>query len=529
MTEQPRTATYQVAINWANDGTFAGIYDDVTADVLGASGVTVDRGRDQERASGDVMVPAAGWTLNNASGTYSPQRGPLSSQLIPGRPVFVQMAAGDQVITMDDATVQMEASDVAMDGPLAARLITGTLDDLATTPEIGNRTVQIRALGSLLQLRGRSVSTPVYANVTTGNAMEYLLQAAGLAATDYVIDQDAKDSGRTISWWWVNDQDAYDAAVQLLDTEGPPAALYESGDGKVIFESRLYRSSAARSITSQATFRDTVEPGGLYYEQITYEPGLRDIINDVQFDVDVRTAGALGTVWTYGATLTLDGTGSASVLAQPTDPFVDAVTPASGSSDFTLSAGSVTVALSRTSGGSTLISFSGGTATATVSGLRLRAKPLSVTGTVAIRSGSTQATTDSQTKYGIRSYTPSLVRTLSLTDAQLLADSVVSNYADTRPIIRVSFVNADYDHLVQIITREVSDRVHIVNDYLGIDDDYTIEQLSHAIGTGALHQLTISCERAPLAIGVGRWLGSDTGTSVWSNDSGTTPNKGIWG
>lgn len=521
-----RVPTYTIAVDWANNGDFQGTYDDVTADTLGEPGLSVERGRDQQRASGDVMVPAASWTLNNEAGTYNPQRGPLSSEMLPGRPVSITAGFGDPTL-MQDVDVVMEDAGTFMDGVANVGLLTGTLDDISITPTLGNRTVQLRALGSLLKLRGLVVSTALYSGISTGTAMTYLLQAAGLSSGEYVIDPYAVSSGRTLSWWWVDNRDAYDAAVELLETEGPPAALYEDGFGRVVFESRLYRTFTTRSSTSQGTFRDVALQGGLYYQSIAYEPGLRDIVNDVALTLDVRTAAASRTdVWTYGATLTLDGNGAGSVLARPNDPFTDALVPVV-TTDFTLSTGTVSVALSRTSGGSTLISFTGGSANATVSSLKLRAKTVPVTSSVVLRNQVTSAVTDSQTAFGVRSSSPSAVRTLSLTEGQSLVDAITAYYGELRPAVTIEFANADNAHAVQQLVREVSDRIHVINASLGIDDDYSVEQITHEVRTAGLHTVRLGLEKAPLATNVGRWLsdGSASGTSDW----GPSANEGIWG
>lgn len=526
-----RVATYTIAVDWANDGNFTGTYDNVTADTLGEPGLSIERGRDQQRASGDVMVPAASWTLSNEAGTYNPQRGPLSSLMYPGRPVKIQ-AGMDGDSPMETASLQMDDAGSTMDGGGAAGVVwplfAGTLDDLTISPDLGSRTLQIRALGTLLKLRGRVISTALYAGVTTGQAMVHLLTAAGITSTGYVIDTTSSAGWRTLTWWWVDEQDAYDAAVQLLETEGPPAALYEDGQGRVVFESRLYRSLTDRSLTAQATFRDTAATDGYYYQSISYEPGLRDIVNDVSLTLDVRTAAAARSdVWTYGTTLSLDASGAASVLARPNDPFTDALVPVV-LTDFTLSTGTVTVALSRTSGGSTLISFSGGTAGATITGLKLRAKSVPVTSSVVLRNAVTASITESQTRYGVRSSTPDVIRTLSLTEGQLLANAITDSYGQLRPIATITFANADGDHETQALVREVSDRIHVVSSTLGIDDDYTVEQITHEVKTAGLHTVKLGLEKAPTVANVGRWLASDTGTSDWG-DSGSTPNVGIWG
>lgn len=528
-----RTATYKVVLDWANDGNFTGTYDDVTNDVMGSGGIAIERGRDQQRANGSAMVPAASWTLNNANGTYNPQRGPLSSLMIPGRQVAIQATFGSTATTMGSQYATMQDAGLFTSGVSTVPLFRGSVESFGVNPALGSRTVEIRALGKLAKLRGRIVSTPLYNAITTGTAMQYLMQAAGLTASEYVIDPYAISSGSFMNWWIANEVDAYDAAVELLETEGPPGALYEDGLGRIVFESRQYRKLATRSTTPQAWFRDTDSDGFyLTYGDISFEPGLQNVANDVTLTVQVLNPTIDETViWTYGNTdnpFILDASGYGSVIARPEYPFYGAITPSLAGGDFTLNRGSVTsVSLSVTSGGSTTISVVG-TPSGSINGLRLRGKMLTPNTTVGIRNQVTTTITTSQATFGVRSTTPKNYPHLRQNDAQVLADQTVQNYALLRPVANITFWNINNAHMVQALSREVGDRVHLISSSLGIDDDYWIEQITHEIKEAGTHTVTLGLEKVPLISKVGQWLAAGGTTSVWGTD-GTTANVGFWG
>lgn len=514
-----RLASYAVETSWDNSGDYDGEYDNVLADVDGDVGLTITRGRDQARGRGQGRVAASSHTLRNSHRRYSAEYpgSPLNGNLLPGRPHRIRATYGADV-AMDAADVRMDDADALMDGRGAVALFTGTLDEVEQRPNLGDRRVGVNALGSLLKLRGNRISTALYESITTGEAVQHAFDAAGLDASEYDIDDDMVSSGRELMWWYADDEDLYDVITKLvLDTEGYPAAVYERADGTIAIEGRNYRTLNTRSTSIQATFHDIVTGGlpvsmddsaipmedsrtfmngggsGLFHTGLTYAPGIRDVINAASVQVVTRTAQSSGVVWTYGQTVTLDDDGAATVLAKPTDPFKSAVVPSIGGGDFSLSSGVVTVALSRTSGGSTEIQFTGGSGGATVSNLRLRAVALTTTSTSRVPNQIDM--TASLLKYGTRSAQLAAYPGLTVLEAASLADGIVLAYGDPRPLIQFTVVNADGAHLRQQSTRDISDRVHAVEHHTGVALDLMIEQISHTVKTGRIQTTTFSCEK----------------------------------
>lgn len=514
-----RLAAYAGETDWTLTGDYSGDYDDVTVDVDAEAGVTITRGRDQTSGRGRARTPASSSTLRNDHKRYSAEYAgsPLADNLLPGRPHRWSAVYGTDA-TMDDPSIRMEDLDTLMDGRATVRLFTGSLDELTQRPSLRERRVGVSALGSMLALKGRRITTALYETVTTGAAVVAAFQAAGLPSSLYDVDADMIANGRTMLYWYADDEDLYDVVTRLvLDTEGYPAAIYERGNGVIAVEGRNYRTLTTRSLISQATFWDRVtvtgeiamddptvtmdDPEilmdgagrGLYHTGFRYQPGIRDVINAASVSITTRTAQASGVVWTYGQTVTLDTSGEATVTAKPTDPFKTAIVPSIAGSDFALSAGVVTVALSQTSGGSTVISFTGGTSGATITGLRLRAVAMTPTSTV--RVSNVLDTSASQTAYGVRSAQLDAYPGLGSTEAASLCDGIVLAYRDPRPLIDVDIVNTNGRQTYQIMQREVSDRIRVIDTQTGADLELIIEQISHKIGVGRTHTTTLFCEK----------------------------------
>lgn len=460
------TATYVAEIGWNNDSDFSDTGEVVTSRVRARQGIRLERGRDQLRALAPPMAGRCDFTLDNRSRDYSPEyaSGPLYGNLLPGRPVRVRTTA-----------------------PSAATLWRGFLDDLPQHPARLERMVDAPSLGPLSRLRGVKVSTQLYTNITTGVALGHLLTAAGWPLADRTIDTGQTD----LLFWWCDEDDAFEMAATLLRTEGPGATLYESGDGKIVFEDRHYRLTETRSTTSQATFRDSgAEP---LMSGFAYQPHLRDIINAATLTVTARTGEADAVVWQLGGTLSLGASQSITLLARSSDPFAGATTPVAGT-DYTVLAGGVaSVSLSRTSGASTLVTVTATASGATIVDLQLRATSYAGAET---RLTNTVDASASIAKYGLRPYQaaiwPEVVPDFAIDTCNVL----VQQYQEPRATVRVELNSAQSARLTQILTREISDRVTVVEAQTGLNADCFIEHIAHEVGlAGRLHRTVFGMEK----------------------------------
>ena len=107
------------------------------------------------------------------------------------------------------------------------------------------------------------------------------------------------DAGQTtLEFWWLDDEDAMGALTALKATEGPGAALYEDGTGAVTFKSRHARLLDSRSTAIQTTLRTAAgatEP--LASLPFAYDPGTRDVVNQVTTTVKRRALATADYLW----------------------------------------------------------------------------------------------------------------------------------------------------------------------------------------------------------------------------------------
>lgn len=448
----------KIYVDWDNDGTYVDAGEEVTTRVLMMeASVTAERGRDQLRSFSPPRAGQANATLDNESKDYSTDYtlGPLYGLLLPGR------------------RVRFDADNAGA----ATRIWTGVLEDLPQHPEIELKTVELVCLGRFSQLTGESspirISTALYQNVRIDECMAVVFDAVGI--TDYVLDT----AKTTLAWWWLDNEDPFGALRSLLASEGPGSALYEDGQGRPVFESRHYRLLTARSATSQATFADTgTEPYRL--ATLNHNPGQKDVANSIALTYRARAAQALAVVWSLGSTLSLAPNEARSVTVTSTDPFTAAVTPVNAT-DYTVSAGSLSsVSLDRTSGARVTITLTAGASGATVTGLQLRAQPVTVTSEVVVPQ--TIDVSASVAKYGTRPYNPPdepRAEFADLNTMQDMANAIAGAYQNPRPTGTVSIEAVTAATIAQFVAREISDRITVVDAQTGLNSGAHVEQLKY--------------------------------------------------
>lgn len=497
----PRTASYRWLIDWphAGDGAFDGPYDDVTPDTLtDGGGVTIDgQGRDQARATAPPQQSSFQGELLNTHRRYSRENtgSPLTTLIRQGRDTTFRATAGTDW-RLDSPDVLLNDPLALLGGTLDRTLFRGTISSIAEDPSVGNQRVSIQAKGRFGRLSGPTAYTQLYTSITTGQAMVYLLTAGGFVQdVDFRVSADALANGRMLAYWYGDGRSAADQAVELWATEGYSAFLGEDEEGVIEFLGRNDRTIEARSQEVQASFY--ADPGAgdqLYVTGFRIDPDSyeADIINRPTVELVLRAAATLGVIWEYDPVITLDGDGEGYVDATPGAPFTGAVTPVV-LTDFTLSSGSVTVALSRTSGVLTRISFSAGTPGATISALQLRGQEYAETSMVT--KGSNVDVADSIADYGERARPLDAWPGLEPTDAESLCDAMALAYMDPRPIVEVDVENGDGLHLIQALTRRVGDRIYLEEPHSGVAFDATIEQKAHRILAGNKHVVTWGCEK----------------------------------
>lgn len=480
-------ADYTLLINWTGRAGFPGVTypadagevarglglapigvpsaeEDVTADWRQEPITFVGRGRDQAREYSPPQAGTMEFSLANDDGRYSSANplSPIAGLVLPGRDVdFDAVYAG-----------------------VTYPIFRGFLDVPTELPYMTRQEVHLSALDGLAKLKAAKVSTAMYTGIRTDVAIGHVLDAAGWPAGTRVLD-----TGKTtLARWWVDQVDAFTAIRDLVQTEGVGALFYVDAEGNLVFESRHYRLLTARSTTSQATLYGAgTEP--VYGSDFEYEPGLRGIVNSCTVPVRSYASTPGATIWTAPALPLTLGPGEVRTFTVSTtaDGFSGAtvsITPA------------LTTSLSRTSGKTATLTVTGAAGGSTVTAL-------SVTGTTwaisTTQVGHTIDASASQDTYGVRAFPDEFVPKWVPTAAEAVdfCNAVVGRYQDPRPQVRISLTNGAEERLIQALARQISDRIHVVENSLAfVDDDFFVETITHEISSGRNHKTKFSCERA---------------------------------
>ena len=528
----PKTATYRVAIDWSNDGTFTGPYDDVTADVLAAAGISCGRGRDQLRTNAPPRIGDGSFALKNDDRTYSAE--------FPGSPVYTEFETGREVAIAASYGVETGYDeDLGYDEPLwvydgirESLLLGGVIDNPTQNPARDARSVGIDVVESLAIFSGYRVSTTLYQGIETGAAIGHVLDAVGWPAGSDYRDRDAGET--TLLFWWLAEEDAWSGLMDLVAVEGPGAMVGVDELGRFYFRSRNWMSTQPRSTTVQATYWDRAQgaergyddelaydqadefydgTGGLHHVGTpAYDEAYRDVVTACSVETVRRSYAALADVWTYGATIDLAAGEVRTFTATPSDPFDSAVV--TNGIDVLCAAGSIaSVSYNRDSGQVVKITLTAGGAGASVSTLKLRARAYPVISTTNIDSTVDVATAIA--KYKTKVETISGRTDLDPNVALDLANTVVRRYSRPRPQASVTLFNDDAAHLYELLWRRVGDRVRLVESHTGIAHDYWIHQIGHRVdAAGLLHWTTFGCEKA-FDQDVTQVYGWDAASATW--------------
>lgn len=465
--------TYDLRIDWNADGDFDDAGENITAQwrLLAREALTTSYGRDQARSQSPIGPGQAAFALNNTSRDYSPENSssPLAGVLLPARPVRIQATHLSNTYT----------------------LFRGFTDDFSVLPAREERSVKVTCLDLLARFRDTTVSTELYKGIMTGEAIGVVLDEIGWPEADRDIDRGAT----LIEWWWEESTDAFTALERLVNSEGLPALVGVDVDGKFVFRDRHHRLTRTESLTSQATFRDI---GGepLFSAPLVYDHGWRDIVNTVTFSVNDRAAsGALTDVFESERSYSLSDGQTVAIKVEASDPFIGAVEPVDGT-DFTTLSGTVEVTLSRTSGQSATIYVKAVGGAARITDLRLRAYPVPVVSTFQISAEDAV----SISRYGRRSYSQD-APWAGIHDARAIADVLLGYRAERLPIVTFRMVNGNDTRMTQMLSRDLSDRITVVDAETGLNDGFFIERIEHTITeAGLYHETVFGCEKAPTQV-----------------------------
>lgn len=485
--------TYDIAVDWAANGTFTDPYDDISADVFDrGTTISIEYGRDQARA----LAPISAGTrtqmeIDNKTRRYSPDNAasPLVGNVLAGR-------------------------EFRMRGTYAGvtyGLLRGNLEDLEERTSLDEQSVQITVADVLSRLRETRLSTPLYQGIRTGEAIGYLLDAYGWPTARRDLDRGAS----VLPFWWLNDEEGMSALQQLLDSEGPAALATVDSSGNFVFRDRHHRLIRSGSKTSQVTLRaGGVEP---CYSDAVYQHGAKEIINSVTFAVPVRQfSGEPQQVWSMPGTQTLADGETITLAASASAPFFDAVTPVMDT-DYTCALGAISVTLSQTSGAAAKVFVTAVGGPAVVTQLGFRAYALNVVTTLQV----TVENADSIARVGLRSWPSDRAPAWAgIHDARAIGNIIIAQRADRLPTAQITMQGGVPQRLLQQLGRNLSDRVTIVNTVTGLNAEHWIEQIKHTAGVDLV--TVFGCDRVPSQAANVFVLGSATRGVLGTNRLGKT-------
>jgi hypothetical protein len=474
--------SYQFEIDFDNDDVWGEAGHDISARVLDDAGFTCERGRDAVR---QLAPPAAGradlGSIDNRSKDYSPDNaaGPLYGNLVPGRNARAQA-------THDGTTYALWA---------------GIADDIEQQPE--EKRVAIPLLGTFSRLAGRTISTALYEGWSTSDAITVILNKCGWPA----LARQIEPGQTTLSWWWLDEADAFSAIAQLVAAEGPGACAFEAANGDFVFHNRHHRRVAARSTTAQATITDGAGGGPLYHTSpFAYSSRLKEVVNTVSIPVEMRALGEVEEVWALDAPLHLGGAQTVVLDARTSAPFW----PAGATVAYTVILGAATVTLGVADAQSVPVTIAAGPFGAWIEGLALLAQPL--TKLAELRVPATVDTSASVAKYGVRTYDVPTWPAISVNTAHDFANAIATAYQEPRAAATITLVGADDAHREECLTREIGDRIRVGEAQTGLDADMFVEWVGHAVDWGGRRHVTrLGCE---VAVGAATLLTVDSADAV---------------
>lgn len=245
---------------------------------------------------------------------------------------------------------------------------------------------------------------------------------------------------------------------------------------------------AGSGVLSAGTF--TIHTSGGTSDSINYNATAATIETEIQkltgFEATTCTGGPINTspvrlsfngIFTDVPLVVITGTGLMTVA--PTATIEVTQTSQGGVPDYVLTGGGLLTAktIAPTSGQLATLTLTAGILGATLTGLRVRAQPVTV-----IRSETVENDTDTSasiTKYGERPFSPSIRQEISRATALEVANSFTTYYPNSRPSVTIRTVSAFDEMLNQQLYRRVSDRVTIVEPNIGLNGSFWIEQIRH--------------------------------------------------
>lgn len=449
--------TYSVLLDWANDGSYAGD----SQPVLNAQGVQIKGGRESARQFAPMRPTKATWRSDNRDLRFTDPAGSIGANLKPFR--------------------KAQISSNANLGGGEFPLFTGYTDSWQVSADNYPLVVADFAAFDLLgRLAETTISTQVLQNVTTDVAAQTVLAAAGIV-TSVIVETGAT----TLGYWWVDNQTALAALNDIALHEG--GTFFIDRYGYFRFWNRYHYLD---DTTVTATLADST-----HVKKVAWRSTARDVINRAVVSCPVYTAGSTAVIWSLGATLTLAANEVVVFQVSSSDPFINAINPAVGVDFFYTALPAPTLALYATSGKATHLTVTNGVSPNTVTGIQVRAQPLTKTRTVEWFSEDIA----SQADYGIKEYRATLEHLSDPNVGKDFADYMLLRYAKPLEAIEVTLKAGTGDSAEAVLATEVNaffgDRVALSLASVGVAWEGFIQAYDHRI-RGEFHEATFTVERS---------------------------------
>jgi hypothetical protein len=481
-------AQYGYYIDWDADNDFSDASEDISPYVLRSSWQSGFPNGPPEHANAGVCY----LKLDNSTSIFSSfnPASPLYGLIRPGLKVRVTMKIGTgSEITMWQGYLQSIVP------------VVGEMMSISTA--------ELTAYGVLSQFSEGEVDVPLQENITTGAAINELLDQDGFSADERAIDIGQS----TLSKWWIRKGSSRLQAIRDLE-DAELGRVREGRDGKFVFEDRRRFFTVTRSSTVQSTYG----AGVLNLWNLRQEEPLPGIFNRVQSAVRTFNKSEDITLVTVADIANNQGGTPPIVPANGTlTVWIEYPTPGSPSDHIAVNEWTIVDYEANTAA-----DCSGSDITTDVSAVKTAYGPklridfsnansspahlivLRAHGTAIIESDPIPIKSEdgvSQAKYRKRSYPYPSQWITDLSDGQAQLDFIVRTHKDPRP--RLTFdLRANYDlaHLAETQTRDVSDRIRVVagSDFgLYIDAEFIVDHIAHQVDETRLHLMTVSCTLAP--------------------------------
>lgn len=206
--------------------------DDITCQILGnRSSIELSEGRDIPRALAAIVPSQASFEMLNTNRLYTPNN--------PASILYNKSAT--------NSPIQVRA---IFEGRYYI-LYNGFIDDFKIHNELPNfSTIEISSFDVLGKMASTDISTGLYQNIRTGQAIGYILDEI-----DWPEGKRKLDYGSTVlDWWWEDDTNALDAIKHMISAEGLPAIAYVDDVGDFVFRDRHHRYISPESLHPVAFF-----------------------------------------------------------------------------------------------------------------------------------------------------------------------------------------------------------------------------------------------------------------------------------